>query len=202
MTSKLKEAQNNFILLEATKLFLSKSISSVTMSDIASYIGIGEATLYRYFGKKQNLVIKVAERLSKDLLEKYFTFNEDFSGYENIKEFYEAYLKIFKEDKSYYSFVYSLDAYIHNEIGVNLDVYTENVNLFKDVYFKYYKKGILDNSLRDDIDLEIYYRTSSIALLSFCKKLAVENILQEDDSSDPEEEISSLIDVFLFRIKK
>ena len=202
MTSKLKEAQQNFILTEATKLFLEKSISSVTMSDIASYIGIGEATLYRYFGKKQNLVIKVAESLSKNILDKYFIFDETKNGFENIKEFYLAYLKVFKEDKEYYSFVYSLDAYIHNEIGINLDTYNDNVNMFKEVFYKYFSKGVKDNSIRDDIPLDIYYRTTSIALLSFCKKLAVENILQEDQISSKEEEIKTLIELFLFKIKK
>ena len=73
--SKIKDAQMNVILDEATKLFFEKSITNVTMSDIASEIGVGEATLYRYFGKKQNLVIKVAERLSSNLLEKYFYFS-------------------------------------------------------------------------------------------------------------------------------
>ena len=85
------------------------------MIDIDSEIWVGEATLYRYFGKKQNLVIKVAERLSSNLLEKYFSFSNDKNGYENIKEFYEAYLKIFIDNKSYYAFVYSLDAYLHND---------------------------------------------------------------------------------------
>ncbi len=202
MTSKLKEAQQSFILNEATKLFLEKSISNVTMSDIASYIGIGEATLYRYFGKKQNLVIKVAEALSKNILEKYFTFDESKTGFENIKEFYLAYLKVFKEDRDYYSFVYSLDAYIHNEIGINLETYNDNVNLFKEVFYKYFKKGINDNSIKEDISMDIYYRTTSIALLSFCKKLAVENILQEDSLSSKEGEIETLIELFLFRIKK
>lgn len=202
MTSKLKEAQQNFILTEATKLFLEKSISSVTMSDIASYIGIGEATLYRYFGKKQNLVIKVAESLSKNILDKYFIFDETKNGFENIKEFYLAYLKVYKEDKEYYSFVYSLDAYIHNEIGINLDTYNDNVNMFKEVFYKYFSKGVKDNSIREDIPLDIYYRTTSIALLSFCKKLAVENILQEDQISSKEEEIKTLIELFLFKIKK
>ena len=72
--SKIKDAQMNVILDEATKLFFEKSITSVTMSDIASEIGVGEATLYRYFGKKQNLVIKVAEKLSSNLLEKYLVW--------------------------------------------------------------------------------------------------------------------------------
>ncbi len=202
MTSKLKEAQQNFILQEATKLFLEKSISNVTMSDISSYIGIGEATLYRYFGKKQNLVMKVAENLSKNILDKYFIFDENKSGYENIKDFYKAYLKIYQSDKEYYSFVYSLDAYIHNEMGINLETYNDNVNLFKDVFYKCFEKGIKDNSIKDDISLDIYYRTTTIALLSFCKKLAVENILQEDETSSKEEEIEALIELFLFRIKK
>lgn len=200
--SKIKDAQMNFILDEATKLFFEKSITSVTMSDIASEIGVGEATLYRYFGKKQNLVIKVAERLSSNLLEKYFSFSNDKNGYENIKEFYEAYLKIFIDNKSYYAFVYSLDAYLHNESQLNLDLCNVNIKKFKDLFISSYQKGIEDKSLKDDIDLNLFYRTTAISLLSFCKKLAIEDILIEDKDSNQQLEIKQLIDLFLFRIKQ
>ena len=58
--SKIKDATKRLIVEEASKLFLSKSIQGVTMSDIAREAEIGEATLYRYFGKKQNIVVEVA----------------------------------------------------------------------------------------------------------------------------------------------
>ena len=49
----LKEAKFNFVVEVATNLFMQKSINDVTIKDIAEKAGVGEATIYRYFSKKE-----------------------------------------------------------------------------------------------------------------------------------------------------
>lgn len=50
--TKLKDAENRFIIETATRMFLGSSIDKVTMADIAREVGIGEATLYRRYSTK------------------------------------------------------------------------------------------------------------------------------------------------------
>ena len=93
--SKLKENTLNFIVLEAKKLFLSSSINDVKMKDIALSVGIGEATLYRYFEAKENIVMQVAVKMAEEIVMRQLTirsfhcdkveFGDDF-GFEKAED--------------------------------------------------------------------------------------------------------------------
>ena len=50
----LKDAKVNFLVDMATDLFMSRSIQEVTIRDIAISAQVGEATIYRYFGKNRS----------------------------------------------------------------------------------------------------------------------------------------------------
>ena len=52
--NKIKDGKIDLIVKEAVPLFLEKSISDISMNEIAKFVGVGEASLYRYFQKKQN----------------------------------------------------------------------------------------------------------------------------------------------------
>ena len=91
---KFKDAKKTFLIDVAIKLFLSDSIDKVTIKDIANEAGVGEMTIYRYFGKKQTIVKESAIRLQNIVFKDYFNLDEGKSGYEKIKLFYETFLKI------------------------------------------------------------------------------------------------------------
>ena len=65
----ITDAKTNFILDEALALFLERSVGEVTVRDIAVRAGVGEATIYRYFSTKHNLVCAAATKLEKTILE-------------------------------------------------------------------------------------------------------------------------------------
>lgn len=199
--NKLQQAKFDFIVDEATKLFFKKPIPEVTMSDIAKDIGIGEASLYRYFKKKSNIVVKAAEKLSIKVIEKYFSLDESLSGIDMIRSFYLSFLKVFKENKDYYSFIYYFDAYILQE-QPELESYSENVNAFKKVFDVAIEKGKKDNTISYNGDIDIFYRSTTISLLSLCKKLAIQDhILKEDAIYEASKEIETLIDIYIYRLK-
>ena len=52
-----KHAQEIVMAEETTKLFLGRSINEVTIKDIANHIGVGEATIYRHYKTKFNMVL-------------------------------------------------------------------------------------------------------------------------------------------------
>ena len=59
----ITDAKKNFIVGEALALFLERSIGEVTVHDIALRASVGEATIYRYFSTKLNLVCAAATQL-------------------------------------------------------------------------------------------------------------------------------------------
>ena len=60
-----KRAQEEIMAEETAKLFFEKSINTVTIKDIADHIGIGEATIYRHYKNKYNIVLSVASICKK-----------------------------------------------------------------------------------------------------------------------------------------
>ena len=113
--NKIKDGKIDLIVKEAVPLFLEKSISDISMNEIAKFVGVGEATLYRYFQKKQNLVIQISAKLADEVFNHYFSLEQKLSGYEQISDFFKAYGKVFKEHPEYFKFINELDAYILNE---------------------------------------------------------------------------------------
>ena len=61
----LQELKENFIIDVAKDLFFKKSIFNVTIKDIAKEAGVGEMTIYRYFSKKQNIVLSKSLSLQR-----------------------------------------------------------------------------------------------------------------------------------------
>ena len=68
----LREAKFKFVVDIATNLFMQKSINDVTIKDIAEEAGIGEATIYRYFSKKETIVLACAMYLQTQVTQNYF----------------------------------------------------------------------------------------------------------------------------------
>ena len=68
----LKDLKLNFIVDVATDLFITQGIEKVTIKDIAVKAGVGEATIYRYFGKKQAIVAQSVLKLQNIVATSYF----------------------------------------------------------------------------------------------------------------------------------
>ncbi len=98
----IKDAKLNFILDEAGALFLERSINEVTMHDIAARASVGEATIYRYFSTKHNLVCAAAAKLQKSIFEEYFDLSKAANGWEKLAMFYRSYLKIFSSHREFF----------------------------------------------------------------------------------------------------
>ena len=68
----LKNAKINFLVDMATDLFMARSINEVTIKDIAVAAQVGEATIYRTFGSKQNIVLQAAMKLQGIVSQEFF----------------------------------------------------------------------------------------------------------------------------------
>ncbi|MBO5542334.1 MAG: TetR/AcrR family transcriptional regulator [Acholeplasmatales bacterium] len=199
---KVKESTREKLIDVSKELFLKNSIASVTIQDIAVKANIGEATVYRYFKKKINLVVACATSMSEEVTKDYFIFNENDTGFEAIKRFYEIYLYVYDKDINYFKFLNDFDSYIEQESKNPDDEYEDSINSYKELFLKSYNKGLNDKTIIKIDDIDTFYYSTTLALLNLCKKVAKEkSILKSDSLYDGKKVIKNLIDIILKSLK-
>ena len=197
-----KDLKSNYIVEVATKLFLKRGINDVTIKDIANEAEIGEATIYRHFVKKQNIVLAVALKLKEKVFEGYFDLSKGKTGFEKVEIFYSSYLNVFKNSPEYFYFINEFDAYMCMEESVSLDEYEKEIDSFKSQYIEAYELGLKDQSIRKVDSIELFYLSSTHALLELCKKLSANRaLLRQDRNSKKASEIECLIKIVLGSLK-
>lgn len=195
-----KDMKYQLIVDKVTELFLEKGISLVTVKDVASSIGLGEATVYRYFSKKENLVVEVATKLEDKIFLEYFKVDKALNGFDSIRKFYYNFLDVFKNRKEFYRFISEFDGFVLNK-DCQLNEYEDRLKLFYEVFINAYNKGLIDKTVKEINDINSFYLTTTHALMGLCKKLANSNILIQDEKMDKVKEIEMLIDIFMVNIK-
>ena len=194
----LKDAKKNFLVDIATDLFMCRSIQDVTIKDIAVSAQVGEATIYRYFGKKQTLVVQSAMKLQQAVNAESFKLNEGKNGFEKIKIFYFSYLQIFDSHPDFFKFINDFDAYMAGEQGDEMDSYESVVGQYKTAYMKAYQEGLKDGSIKAQNNIEMFYYSTTHALLELCKKLSIKKaVLSQDNLVEKRTQIQCLVDIIL-----
>ena len=198
----IKDIRRNHILDRAIKLFCTHSIAEVKIRDVAEECNIGEATFYRYFSKRSSLVVACALKLSERICE---LFEDDLggSGFDRLSRFYYRFYEIFGDHAEYYRFLSQFDAYCISEEIKDLDQYSDNLDVFKARYTAAYKDGLADGSVKEVWDMDLFYYSTTHAMLSLCKKLAAEGrIVRQDDLTDKRQEVRTAIEIILNSLKK
>ena len=194
-----KDLKRDYIIDVAKKLFLAKSISQITIKDISLASDLGEATIYRYFENKENLVIAVSLSIQKNILNVPFTASNKL-GIEQIQNFFELFRNIFVEHKDYYKFIAEFDTVYLKNIK-NKD-YSLGLDAFYDLFTKAYETGLQDKSVKETSDIKLYYYTCTHSLLELCKKLAsTDSNLKQDNEVSKIKEIEYLISLFISVLK-
>ena len=197
----LRDVKVNFLIDVATDLFMQRSIQEVTIKDIALKAQVGEATIYRYFGKKQAIVAQSAMKLQTIVSKDYFQLQDKKNGYAKLEEFYKSYLRIFKNHSNFYKFLNEFDIYMSEERNDVLSPYETAIDQFRAAYMSAYQEGLKDGSIKKQSDIETFYFSTTHALLELCKKLAFRKaVLNQDNNIQKEDEIKCLIDIILMSL--
>jgi len=197
-----KDVKVNFLVDIATDLFMCRSIQEVTIKDIAVSAQVGEATIYRYFGKKQSLVVRSAMKLQQIVDTDYFKLEEGKTGLEKIEIFYKSYLDIFNDRPEFYRFINDFDAFMAGDDSNAIDPYEVVVGQYEKIYMKAYEEGLKDGSIKPQKDIRIFYFSTTHALLELCKKLSIrEAVLNQDKVIEKTAQIECLIDISLSSLR-
>lgn len=198
----LKTLKRNFLVSVATKLFMENGITKVTVKDIAQAAEVGEATIYRYFAKKQNIVLASILSLQTEVQEKYFNLVKGNTGFEMLEIFYNSYLNVFKEKIEYFYFIKEFDSYLSNDEDFPTEEYEKELANFQTQYMEAYELGLEDGSIKKLSNPTVFYFSTTHAMLELCKKLSMKQaLLTQDKSSRKIKEIECLIEVILNSVK-
>ena len=198
----LKDAKLNFLIDIATDLFMCRSVQEVTIKDIAVSAQVGEATIYRYFGNKQNIVIHSAMKLQGVVSNNFFKLDTGKNGYDKLAIFYQSYFDIFDKYPNFYKFLDEFDAYISVDNADATNPYETAIDQYKTFFMQAYELGIKDGSIKKQENIEMFYFSTTHALLELCKKLANQKVvISQDKTIGRKEEIQYLIDIILKSLK-
>ena len=183
-------------------MFFERSVSEVTVRDIAVRAGVGEATIYRYFSTKQNLVCAAATRLEKAIYETYFNLGGAATGMEKLAMFYRNYQTLFSTHREFFKFINEFDAFMLSEGKTDNNEYASGLDMFKTLCREAYTQGVADGSIAEIDDWETFYYATTHALLELCKKLSTADIVRQDTSSNKEKEIAALTEIILYKLTR
>lgn len=198
----IKDIRRSYILERAIKLLCERSIAEVKIKDVAEYCNIGEATFYRYFSKKSSLIVACAIRLQEKVYE-YFSEQTPGSGFDKISRFYYRFYEFFGDRPEYYRFLSDFDTYCASEDIIDLDLYSNGMDCFREQFYASYKEGLADGSVKEIRDFDLFYYSTTHAMLSLCKKLSTEaQIIRQDKLTDKRQEVRTMIEIILSNLKK
>lgn len=197
----IRDVKLNYIVETATELFMERSIRNVTVRDIAEKAGIGEATVYRYFARKQNIVQAAAEKLQAEVFGHYYRDMPGKSGAERLTAFYDVYTRVFRDHPEFYRFVQEFDSYLISEGISSSEEYAEGMDRFFDHFMAAFRDGVADGSVKNKEDPRLFYYATAHAMLELCKKLSVAgDLVRQDGAVERIAEINELKRVILLSL--
>lgn len=201
-----REKRYQAIIDSAERLFTKNSWETVQMQHIADAAGIGVATLFRYFPKKELVIIAVAEQLLSRELGFFHAIQEKkLSGFEKIEAIFHQYNRLKTPDViDEAKFIDRFDANIgdiedyETAAAKYFEIRKEIALIVKNIV----QEGQADGSLPQGASMmdEIMTMINNFGL--FARKLALMNdILELEATPDAKQQLSIIHDMYMGRLR-
>lgn len=154
-----KQVRHEKIVEVATQLFLDNGVQDVQMQDIADAAEIGIATLFRYFPKKEYIVISVTNAITNYMSKRIENIiAQPISAYVKLEQVLDYYMESSLDPNLRLAkFFESIDSYkkMASEMPDLYEEHLENRNKLANTLLQIAELGSEDGSLRSDIDLKL-----------------------------------------------
>ena len=169
-----KQARHEKIVEVATQLFLNNGMQNVQMQDIADAAEIGIATLFRYFPKKEYIVISVSNAITNNMTKRIeYIITQPISAYAMLEQILDYYMESSLDPNLRLAkFFESFDSYkkMASEMPDQYEEYLVNRNKLANTLLQIAELGIEDGSLCSDLDLKLLIITIIQNFSSFTYK--------------------------------
>lgn len=201
-----KQQRRQNIIQIAKDLFLDKGLQTIQMQDVANVAGIGIATLFRYFPKKEYLMVAVTNVITDEMATDVRQIVEQtVTSYEKIEQILDYYMGMTKDPQLRLArYFESFDLYgkIAEESPEQYDEYLSVRSRLAHVLLTLSEQGKTDGSVRTDVDLDLFIMTmvQNFSLFTYKSSLTKhDNHLSTLLSSD--KQLALMKDVFLLYIR-
>lgn len=192
------------VLDKTMNLFWEKGYFNTTVDDITAATGFNRAALYKYYGGKDQLFLKMLERFRNNITNQVtLPLQDKTNGIEGIKTFFSQFLDLYitKDIRSRGCFLVSTAADIHSH---NKDVadfidgfYRDVTQLFRDSLLYAKDEGMLKAEI--EIDSVANFLVGNLfGLMTLCRSSAPKQIFENHVSGI----INYLLDISTTRLSK
>lgn len=201
-----KQERKETIIEIAKQLFLDRGLQEVQMQEIADAAKIGIATLFRYFPKKELLVITVANSIVEEM-DVVITKIIDLplSAYDKMVKIFDYYIQLISNDTiKLIRFHQSFDVFsaITDVDSEELSIFVEPREKLAHTIFRLIEQGKIDGTIRQDVDSELLIMTTIQNFSLFGITVATQKSeLRLPTSYDPLKQMHLLKKIFLDFIK-
>ena len=197
-------------VIEAAKVeFNEQGIKNSKLRLIAKRAKVGEASIYRYFKDKDDLIKIVAFsywQTHANLFDDYYygnVVNKD-TGLKKVEVSLNIFHHLYKNHKEFLKFVEDFDNYFANEIITPSDnSFQELIYSLKRRFVSIFVEGQNDGSIKPELSGEEMYSFVSQVMVSTTQKLSARiGFLHDEDEDYPIKCITNLITMFIQFVKK
>lgn len=154
LTEEAIRERRETMIYTAFRLFCDRGIENVSMQEIAKKAQVGENTLYRYFGNKEQLVLEAFIKLWDTIMQNVERVVEGIpnyaalTGYGQIRVWIEGFRHLYQNDKDFVLFSYEAKLYLLRR-NIKLDRFQQDtlMHSFRGPCLAALEKGKADGSI-------------------------------------------------------
>ena len=191
------------IINAATQVFAKKGIDNTTMQDIATEVGFGVATVFRFFQKKEKLIVAVATKGLQDIHQQFAEIAElQISAYAKLELLLDTFIMQLESQHPINVIIREnfLSYLTHAEGKIeDMSKYNEVYRKISAIYASIIAQGQLDQSIRADQNI---MSTIISAFGIFANRLSLhQKYILVDNDLPPLEQLQILKRIFLAVIR-
>ncbi len=192
-------------IIEIAKIEFEKNgIKNTKIRTIAKESQIGEASLYRYFTDKIQLIKLVAYDYWKEQItsfDKYFEDNvvQDSTGLSKVKVYLEMFIEMYFHHKNFLKFMEDFDNYdILSKTTEEENEFFKYIYHLRDAFTHIFNEGVTDGSIDPHFDKNIAFCFISQVMVSTTQKMALRLGYSHTENHDYAEKcLNTTIDMFI-----
>lgn len=201
----MKEERRRQIIETAKDLILEKGIQQIQLQDVASTVGIGIATFYRYFPNKEQLVLAVHTQITAEMTEAIRQISQlPISALDKIEKILMYYIELADDPQhQFVKYMKAFDAYKPpTKDSIEYVKYIETRREMAQILYLISEKAEQEGEVKKGIDLAQFIFTAVHNISTY----TMETYLTEHDTQlpvklEPSKQLMLMKDIFLQYIK-